>query len=209
MRAFIPLLAYLISWASASTQEVITAELKYPGTDQRWTREYSPESERPDELVSETIYHANNTVWMTANYGMVSDPDMQEWNWFYDNGKPLWSAYIKDDKLEGLYRHWYENGQPAEIITFENNIENGPAVFFYENGNIAMQGYYENGVMHDFEFFDSLGEPFSGNWEWNMFPVEEVRMQGEVKDGKMFGEWTWTQTANSGRPNRLSWTQTF
>ncbi len=201
--------ALLISVSYIHAQEIQTVELSYPGTDQRWTRDYRAVDNKSDELVREKIYHSNNTVWMAANYGTANDPELQEWNWYYDNGNQLWSAFIKNDKLEGLYRHWYENGQPAEMITFKNNVENGPAVFFYDNGQVAAQGFYEDGVMRDFEFFDSLGEPFSGHWEWNMFPVDEIRMRGEVSYGKMTGLWSWTQTGNSGRPNRLSWTETF
>ena len=178
-------------------------EAVVPGTTRKWIKVYQEEVS-PDLLLQETLYHANENPWMMVKYDQQTGTE--RWQWFYENENPLWSATIVDGLLQGRYQHWYENGMVAEILYFSDNVENGPASFYYRSGQLAMEGRYDNGVMVDFNFYDQMGEPFTGTWEWFLFPTHTLRMTGSVVGGKMEGEWLFGQTANVGKPNRVTYT---
>ncbi|MDX1378715.1 MAG: hypothetical protein R3307_07695 [Anaerolineales bacterium] len=172
-----------------------------PGTTQKWIKVY--QGEIADEtLLQETVYHPNDNPWKMVKYNR--ETATERWQWFYENENPLWAATLVDQSLQGRYQHWYENGMVAEILHFVDNIEHGPASYFYRSGQIAMEGHYEQGRMVDFTFYDQMGQPFTGSWEWHVFPTRLLRMKGAVVNGKMEGEWFYGQTADANSGDRIT-----
>ena len=197
---------FILVLAGALAQEMKTVETKYPGTEQKWIKNYLGEINKGN-LKSEVIYHDNGQEWMAVDYDRSINKET--WNWYYPDGKRLWSATIIDGKLDGRYQHWHENGNIAEIIMFTANVEEGDAVFYYEDGQLAMEGSYEAGIMKKFTFYDEDGALFNGDWTWNFFPIKDLRMKGYVVDGKMQGTWEYSQTANYGRANRVTYSLNY
>ena len=159
-----------------------TLQSNYPGTNQQWEKIFEG-----GQKIKETIYYSDNSTWMQAEY----DGDVESWNWYYENGNPYFSATIVDDLIQGTYRIWYRNGQIAEEIEMTDNRENGPASFYYPSGQVAAKGKYKEGRMvGDWTFFNNEGQLFDGDWKW-LFAADsaKVRMQGEVRGGKLAGKW--------------------
>lgn len=169
----------------------------YPNTDQRWEKIYVD-----GRRIAENIFHQNDKPWMTVRY---DNTPVENWKWYYDNGRPYFRATIVSDFLQGKYQIWYENGQLAEELTFKDNLEDGPAQFYYPNGQLAMKGTYQGGKMvGKWQFFDKSGMLPSGSWKW-VFAAsrEHLRMEGELRNGQPYGVWEYRTTANLGKPNQL------
>ena len=169
----------------------------YPNSNQTWEKIYMD-----GKIYKENIYHKNDEQWMTVQY---EDSEIENWNWYYDNGNPYFRATIQNELLQGTYTIWYENGQVAEELIFVDNIEEGPAMFYYENGQLASTGNYSKGQMvGDWQFFDNTGQPFTGFWEWNFAASQNnARMQGKVSQGKPYGNWKYLSTANQGKASQI------
>ncbi len=173
--------ASLISFATCLNGQD-TLQSNYPGTNQQWEKIFEG-----GQKIKETIYYSDNSTWMQAEY----DGDVESWNWYYENGNSYFSATIVDDLIQGTYRIWYRNGQIAEEIEMTDNRENGPASFYYPSGQVAAKGKYKEGRMvGDWTFFNNEGQLFDGDWKW-LFAADsaKVRMQGEVRGGKLAGKW--------------------
>ena len=183
-----------------STDTVLTT---YPDTDQRWEKIYAQ-----GEKVAENIYYTNDTAWMTVRYDR---DEVEHWKWYYDNGNPYFEATIINDWLQGSYKIWYEDGQLAEEIFFEDHVENGPAIFYHPNGQIAMQGLYRDGEMvGDGAFFDKNGHPPNGNWSWPFAAsLDNIRVEGQFKNGQPTGTWTYRGTGNQGRSSQLQFQRLY
>ena len=137
------------------------------------------------------------TPWITVKYDSES---IENWKSFHENGNPSFEGTIIDNLLQGSYKMWYENGQLAESLNFDLNLENGTAYFYHMNGQLAIKGiYYMGKMVGDWRFYDEDGNPFSGYWRWG-FAVspEDVRMEGEVLNGRQIGIWKYKSTADLG-----------
>ena len=175
----------------------------YPNSQQKWEKIYVD-----DQKIEERIYHNNGQAWMTAKY---SEDRLEQWKWFFENGAPYFEATIIDDQLQGKYKIWYENGQLAEDLIFKNNLENGSAKFYHSNGQLAMQGQYKEGKMEgNWQFFDEDGATTNGPWIWKFAAsMEHIRMNGELKKGTRFGQWTYRTTANQNQADQKVFKEIF
>ena len=194
---------WLLSNPSNLLGQFDTLITNYPNSDQRWEKIYSGE-----DKVAENIFHSNGVEWMTVQY---DDRDSENWKWYYDNGQPYFEALIINDLLEGIYRIWYPNGQLAEELRFRNSLENGPAVFYHENGQIAMSGMYKDGEMiGEWKFFDENGKSPSGIWTWPFAAsMKNIRMEGELLNGRRIDSWTYRGTAEQNRKGQKIFTEVY
>ena len=64
-----------------------------------------------------------------------------------------------------------------------------------------MKGEYANGAMiGEWNFFDENGHLPDGKWEWRFAASKEnIRMKGQLVDGRPNGVWNYWATANQGR----------
>jgi hypothetical protein len=192
-------ICYTITLATAQD----TIQTTYPNSSSRWQKIYEG-----GEKVAENIYHKNGVEWMTVRY---EAEEVEVWKWYYDNGNPYFEATIIDDELQGSYKIWYESGKLAERLVFKDNIENGEALFYHPNGRLAMKGYFQEGEMvGDWQFFDVNGDPPTGNWTWTFAASpKQLRMEGQLKNGRRVGAWRYSGTADLGRLNQLRFEEVY
>ena len=186
-------------WLSAQDTLMTT----YPNSEQRWEKIFVN-----GEKSAENIYHEDNTPWMTVQY----DPSNAEnWKWYHETGNPYFKATIVNELLQGRYQIWYENGKLAEDLYFKDNMENGPAVFYHDNGQIAMKGTYKMGQMvGEWQFYDEYGNKPSGKWNWVFAAsMQNVRIEGQLKDGRRTGTWIYRATANQGLSTQKRFREVF
>lgn len=175
----------------------------YPDSKKVWEKLFEE-----GKKIKETIYYENGQVWMTASY---NTDEKEDWNWFYENGNPFFSAKIVNEELQGNYRIWYENGQLAESLNFVDNIEQGEATYWYPNGQLATKGVYTDGKMTgEWNFYAEDGSPAEGIWNWKFAALNQfVRMEGFMISGKRVGTWVYRGTAERGSEGQLVFVEEF
>lgn len=193
----------LLSCLPVSSQAQDTVFTNYPNTLQRWEKVFIA-----NKKVSENIYHANGTQWMTVRYDSSS---VEHWKWYHENGNPFFEAKILDDELQGAYRVWYENGQLAERLFFKDNLENGRAEFYHPNGQLAMTGNFEQGKMTgQWMCYDTAGGLAEGAWVWRFAALpENIRMSGNLVNGAPTGTWNYQTTAADSNQKKRNYTIRF
>jgi hypothetical protein len=99
----------------------------------------------------------------------------------------------------------------AEELFFADNLENGPAVFYHPTGQLAMQGTYQDGEMiGECEFYNADGSLPEGVWKWRFAASQDnVRMQGQLRNGKQVGIWEYRAMANQGRSEQKRFKRCF
>lgn len=66
---------------------------------------------------------------------------------FYDNGNIRENGFLKNGKLEGIYKYYYSTGQVFEYIVYKNG---DPINFvrYYEDGDVKSEGFFKNSELH-------------------------------------------------------------
>ena len=115
----------------------------------------------------------NNTLNFTDKNGHKQG----YWKKSYQNGKPAYEAYFKDDKPVGEHKRYHMNGKLNAVMKFDAKTGIAKTTLYDKNGILQAKGYYKNKLK------DSVWQYYKGE---DIFLSEETYSDGK-KQGKGSG----------------------
>jgi antitoxin component YwqK of YwqJK toxin-antitoxin module len=112
-----------------------------------------------------------DTIWnQTDNNGQKQG----YWKVTYENGKPKYQAYFKNNKPQGEMRRYYDDGALKAIMVFEKESKKSRTKIYYQNGVLAAEG----------NFIDSMRDSI---WLYYSFYDKTLKLSEGYKNGDKEG----------------------
>lgn len=70
------------------------------------------------------------------------------YKYWHRNGQLFEQCSFKDGNLDGEYKHWHSNGQLCTRCFYKNGNLDGEYKRWYEDGKLCHHWYYKNGVKY-------------------------------------------------------------
>ncbi|MES2589179.1 MAG: toxin-antitoxin system YwqK family antitoxin [Bacteroidota bacterium] len=120
---------------------------------------------------------------------------------YFQNGKISLNTTFLDDQPNGAYVDFYENGTKKKEGKLSSGTMVGTWKHYFDNGKISLEearnvegklngaykGFYANGQQKYISAYVNGVENCATYKEWH--ENGKIKMEGEVKDGKEFGDW--------------------
>ena len=128
---------------------------------------------KPARIVKE--YYNNGQERQVITYPDSGDVFTYKREFFYENGNPCSSGFVRNGRKEGKYRSWHSNGKPKSSWEIRDGKETG-----------FIQCWYENGLRKK-ECFLSRGLKFGRFNTWHENGQKES--EGYYFNDKRIGQW--------------------
>lgn len=166
-----------------------------------------------------TFYYKNGKKWKEGQY--KQDLEHGKWTTWWENGQLLKEGDFIEGKENGEWKQYFDNGDIKNEATFVNGQLNGEWKSYYKKEKIHISGHYYNNLkIGEWKTYSEKGKlleegqyklitykkgvkygPFSkrkleesvrdGHWVWYSDKDFKKSHEGDYKDGKETGTWTY------------------
>jgi antitoxin component YwqK of YwqJK toxin-antitoxin module len=153
----------------------------YKDTTDEFIEFYMPEKIRPDKAIISQM--KNGLLNQTDEKGFKQG----HWQKVYDNGKPAYDVYFKDNQPIGTFKRFHKNGNPEIILKYREKANRASAEVYDDNGLLSAKGVYNGKEKDSIWNYYNTGK--------NIIKTEEYKngkLNGKAtifyKDGKIYDE---------------------